>query len=80
MTSRLVLRVAGPEEAHLLRTAIDSSLDHLRAWMPWALTEPRSLAETQAHLARGRARFSTGDDFQYSVFDGEETEILGGMG
>lgn len=48
--------------------------------MPWALTEPRSLAETQAHLARGRARFSTGDDFQYSVFDGEETEILGGMG
>lgn len=79
-TSRLVLRLAQADEAHLVRAAIDSSLDHLRAWMPWALNEPRSLADTRALLTRGRARFSSGDDFQYSIFDAGETEIVGGIG
>lgn len=79
-TQRCVLRVADPAEAVLLRAAIDSSLEHLRAWLPWAVQEPRSLAETKEHLVRGRERFEQCDDFQYSIFDGDEREILGGVG
>ena len=39
-TERLVLRCWRPSDAPLLRDAVDSSLDHLREWMPWAEDEP----------------------------------------
>ena len=48
--------------------------------MPWAMSEPRTVDETRAHLLRGAARFVAGQDFQYSVFDSDEKEILGGAG
>ena len=34
-TERLVLRCYDPEDAPLLKDAVDRSLDHLRPWMPW---------------------------------------------
>lgn len=79
-TSRLVLRPLGPEHAHLLREAIDTSLDHLREWLPWALSEPRSLDETRAHVAKALRRFRGGEDFQYAVLDGADSRVLGGAG
>jgi RimJ/RimL family protein N-acetyltransferase len=60
--------------------AIDSSLDHLRPWMPWADDEPRSLEE-RIELLRGfRGRFDLGQDFVYGVFDRDEREAIGGSG
>jgi RimJ/RimL family protein N-acetyltransferase len=75
-----VLRLCEPDEAHLLRAAIDTSLGHLRAWMPWAMKEPRSLDQTRELLARGAKRFAEGEDFMYTIFDHDETEVLGGAG
>ncbi len=75
-----MLRSLGPEHAGLLREAIDSSLDHLREWLPWAVSEPRSLDETRAHLGRGRKRFISGEDFQYTVLDRQENRVVGGVG
>ena len=48
-TERLVLRCWDPRDAPLLKDAIDSSLDHLRPWMPWAREEPKPLEETLNH-------------------------------
>ncbi len=42
-TERLTIRCWEPRDASLLKDALDSSLDHLRPWMPWALEEPRPL-------------------------------------
>ena len=36
VTERLVIRCWEPADAVLAKEAIDSSLDHLRPWMPWA--------------------------------------------
>ena len=50
-TERLVIRCYQPQDAALLKAAIDESLDHLRPWMPWAVHEPESV---KAKLGRMR--------------------------
>lgn len=79
-TERLVIRRWRVEDAPLLRAAVDSSLDHLGAWMPWALSEPSTLEETESRLARYREAFDGGTDFVYGVFDERESIVVGGTG
>ena len=79
-TARLVLRSWTEEDAPLLRDAIDTSLEHLRRWMPWAMNEPSSMEETRNRLRRYRSSFDSGDDFVFGIFDAEESEVLGGSG
>jgi RimJ/RimL family protein N-acetyltransferase len=79
-TENLVLRAWRASDAPLLRDAIDSSLDHLRAWMPWAMNEPASLEDTFARLAGYAAKFDAGEDFVYGIFNRDETSVLGGTG
>ena len=79
-TERLVIRCYDPRDAPLLKEAIDSSLEHLRAWMPWAEGEPQTL-EAKTDLLRGfRSDFDAGETFAYGIFDANETEVLGGSG
>jgi RimJ/RimL family protein N-acetyltransferase len=80
VTDRLVVRCWQPQDAPLLKDALDSSLDHLRPWMPWAHDEPKPLDE-KIELLRGfRAAFDQGEDFVYGVFDRDERRVLGGSG
>lgn len=79
-TENLVLRAWRASDAPLLRDAIDSSLDHLRAWMPWAMNEPASLEDTFSRLAGYAAKFDAGEDFVYGIFNRDETSVLGGTG
>lgn len=79
-TDNLVVRCWGEADAPLLREAIDGSLEHLRAWMPWALEEPRSLEETRRLLAGFEARFRAGEDFTYGILDRDESKVMGGSG
>ena len=80
VTQRLVVRCWEPRDAPLLKEAIDSSLDHLRPWMPWAAHEPQAL-EQKVELLRGfRGKFDLGQDFTYGIFDRGEGEALGGTG
>ena len=51
-TPRLVLRCWRPADAPLLKEALDSSLDHLRPWMPWARDELSTLDDISVRLAR----------------------------
>jgi RimJ/RimL family protein N-acetyltransferase len=76
----MVLRCYDPEDAPLLKEAIDSSLDHLRPWMPWARHEPQPLEQKIELLRTCRARFDLGTDFAYGVFEPDESRQLGGAG
>jgi RimJ/RimL family protein N-acetyltransferase len=80
VTERLVVRCWEPRDAPLLRAAIDSSLDELRPWMPWAKQEPQTLEEKVILLRRFRGRFDLGEDFTYGIFSADEREVVGGTG
>jgi len=80
LTERLVVRCWDPADAAKLKEAIDSSIGHLRAWMPWAHNEPQTLDEKVALLRGFRGRFDKDEDFVYAIFDREESKVLGGTG
>lgn len=80
VTERLVVRCWEPIDAPRLKDAIDSSLDQLRPWMPWAGAEPQELSEKVALLRRFRGQFDLGTDFVMGIFDADEREVVGGTG
>lgn len=79
-TARLVLRCWQPQDAALLKEAIDASLDHLRKWMPWADNEPEPLNLKVMRLRQYRAMFDLDKDYVYAIFNQDETQVLGGSG
>jgi RimJ/RimL family protein N-acetyltransferase len=79
-TERLVIRCYEPRDAPFLKDAVDSSLEHLREWMPWAQHEPQTLEEKTNLVRYFRSRFDAGEDFPYGIFSADETEQLGGTG
>ena len=80
VTQRLVLRCWEPRDAALLKDAVDTSIDHLLPWMPWAAHEPQSLEEKVDLLRLFRGNFDLGTDFVYGIFDLDESQALGGTG
>ena len=79
-TDRLVVRCWEPRDAPLLKDAVDSSLDHLRPWMPWAHDDPQSLEQKVQLLRRFRGEFDHGANFIYGIFEPNEAEAVGGTG
>ena len=75
-----MIRCWSPADAPHNREAVVASLDHLRAWMPWAHGEPKTVEEQAELLAWFQERFAGGEDFVYGIFDPDETEVLGGTG
>jgi RimJ/RimL family protein N-acetyltransferase len=75
-----VIRCWDPRDAPLLKDAVDSSLEHLREWMPWAYHEPQGLDAKVALLRTFRGNFDLGQDFIYGIFSTDETRVLGGTG
>ena len=79
-TERLVLRCWEPRDAPLLKEAVDSSIEHLRPWMPWAHAEPEPLEAKVELLRRFRGNFDLGTDFVYGIFERDESRAVGGTG
>ena len=80
-TDRLVIRCYDPfADAPLLKECVDSSIDHLLPWMPWARFEPQTLEEKVELLRRFRANFDADADYPYGVFARDESRQLGGTG
>jgi RimJ/RimL family protein N-acetyltransferase len=79
-TERLVIRCYEPRDAPLLKEAVDSSLDHLRPWMPWAQLEPQPLAQKVELLRSFRGQFDRDENYVYGVFSRDESRVLGGSG
>jgi RimJ/RimL family protein N-acetyltransferase len=80
VTERVVLRCWEPRDAPLLKEAVDSSIDHLLPWMPWAVHEPQSLEEKVSLLRQFRGNFDLGQDFVYGMFTPDEQQAVGGTG
>jgi RimJ/RimL family protein N-acetyltransferase len=77
-TMRLVLRPWSSADAPVLKGLIDANLEHLRAWMPWAMNEPspvESIAE-RIELFAGNVR--EGTDYTVGIFLGDNA--IGGSG
>ena len=79
-TERLVIRCYEPSDAPLLKEAIDSSLEHLQPWMPWALDEPQTLEQKAELVGFFRSSFAAAENFTYGIFGADEAELLGGTG
>jgi RimJ/RimL family protein N-acetyltransferase len=79
-TERLVIRCYEPGDAPLLKEAIDSSLEHLQPWMPWALDEPQTLEQKDELVGFFRSSFAAGENFTYGIFGADEAELLGSTG
>ncbi|MHC4211310.1 MAG: GNAT family N-acetyltransferase, partial [Planctomycetota bacterium] len=76
-----MVRCWSPADTPLLQAALETSLDHLRPWMPWAAEEPETLRrKVRARLRRFRAWFDRGRDLVYGLFDPDEQQVLGGTG
>jgi RimJ/RimL family protein N-acetyltransferase len=79
-TERLVVRCYEPRDASLLKEAIDSSLEHLRPWMPWVHQEPQTLEQKIELVKQFRAGYDSGENFTCGIFSADEREVLGGTG
>jgi RimJ/RimL family protein N-acetyltransferase len=80
-TERLVIRCYEPAtDAAALKECVDSSIDHLLPWMPWAVHEPQTLEEKVDLLRRFRGVFDSSEDYPYGVYDRDESRQLGGTG
>ena len=80
VTERLVLRCYEPSDATLVKDAVDSSVDHLRAFMDWAWDVPEPIEAVEELLGLFRTQFETGENFTYGFFTPAETEVVGGGG
>jgi RimJ/RimL family protein N-acetyltransferase len=80
-TERLVIRCYDPAtDAPLLKEAVDSSIHHLRPWMPWAENEPQTIEEKVTLLRSFRAGFDADENYAYGIFARDESRQLGGAG
>ena len=79
-TERLVIRCYEPRDAPLLKESVDSSLEHLQAWMPWAHDEPQTVEQKLELTKLFRSDFDTKENFTYGIFAADESELLGGTG
>jgi RimJ/RimL family protein N-acetyltransferase len=80
VTRRLVVRCWDPSDASRVKESVDTSLEHLRPWMPWAMAEPTDLSARIQWLRKSRGEFDLGTDFTYGIFDRDETMVIGGTG
>ena len=79
-TERLVLRCYDPEDAPLLKDAVDRSLDHLRPWMPWTPDAPEPLELVYERLRDFRAQYDRDENWIMGVFSHDDARCLGGTG
>jgi RimJ/RimL family protein N-acetyltransferase len=68
------------ERLVLLKEAVDSSLDHLRPWMPWAVYEPQSVEAKADRLRVFRGEFDLDRDYVYGILSRDERLAIGSSG
>ena len=79
-SARLLIRCWRPEDAPLLKDAIDSSLGELQQWVPWAMHEPSSAGAIANRLQSMRQHFIENEDWAFGLFERDETKVVGGAG
>jgi RimJ/RimL family protein N-acetyltransferase len=80
LSERLLIRSYTPDDAQLVKDAVDSSLDHLRTFMDWAWAAPEPIGVTRRRLRAFRDAFRHGDDWIYGLFERDGALLVGGAG
>jgi len=80
LTSRLVLRRWRKSDAPLLKAVLDSNLEHLRAWLPWAMAEPSAIEVLEERLTLFGRQFDAGEQWLFAVWARPHDGLLGGAG
>jgi RimJ/RimL family protein N-acetyltransferase len=76
-TPRLLLRRQRPDDATLIKDAVDASLEHLKASVAWARSAPFPLAALVDRLADSAASFNAGEEWVFTIFDLSGARVLG---
>ncbi len=79
-TARLCIRCWNPQDAPLLKAAIDPNTAYLRPWIPWATDTIEPLEVRISWIRKVRSQFDSDQEFTYGIFDPQETEVIGGTG
>lgn len=81
-TERLVLRLPTHDDAHAVYQAVDENRDHITPWMPWPLTENRSVGQTHYTIERFLRELDTDPPSTMPIFvcDRKTGQYLGGTG
>lgn len=77
-SARLTLRQWTEDDAVALSAAIETSLEHLRPWMPWIAQEPSDLESRIALIHRWRNDWERGGDSALGLF--RDDTIVGAAG
>jgi RimJ/RimL family protein N-acetyltransferase len=78
-TPRLQVRCWDLEDAQGLKDAIDSSLDFLRPWMPWANNEPETLEKKRERIRNYRTAFFSKKQLTFGIFKTDTKKVIGSI-
>lgn len=76
-SERLDLAAWTPGDALALRAVLDENLAHLRPWIPFAQSEPRTLAETRDNLTQYAADFAADRHHRVALRERATGELVG---
>jgi RimJ/RimL family protein N-acetyltransferase len=79
-TSRLLLRSWRKSDAPVLKVALDGNLEHLRAWLPWAMSEPSPIGVLEERLDLFASQFDAGEQWLFAIWSRSGGALLGGAG
>ena len=79
-TARLTIRCYERPDVRAVHRAVLDNVDALSPWMPWVEHEPMPISERAALLRTFRARFDSGEDLIYGIFETDGERYLGGCG
>jgi RimJ/RimL family protein N-acetyltransferase len=79
-TDRLAIRCYEPADAAVLKEAVDSSVEHLKPFMPWAWEAPEPVEVVEQRIRGFQEQFDHGENYAFALFTPDETELVGGAG
>jgi RimJ/RimL family protein N-acetyltransferase len=79
VTPDFILRSYHAGDGELFADAVNSSLDHLSQFLPWARTA-LSADEAEAQIRNKRAKYLKNDGFALGIFSPNERELWGSTG
>jgi RimJ/RimL family protein N-acetyltransferase len=77
-TERLLLKQHTVGDAPALKAVVDANIEHLRAWMPWAMDEPSPLDVMEKRIETFAASFNRSQSWSYTIRRANQPAIIGG--